>query len=465
MSFWKRAFLYVMRKRGKSILLFVILLIMATFVLTGLAVGKASEAAQENLRQSLGGEFKVMVNYSEDNPYFRIDKEESEMGTMMIVYSEMNITNDIIEAIMGTEGIAYYDASSECLLNPEGIRFIPGNIPIDEEFRNMTNTQIVGGTKTSDYFLTGKVSLIEGRHIESTDSHVAAISKDLAEKNGLSIGDSLTLHGEGTTNVEIIGIFEINEERRFVEQVTSYDKLENKIFLDVESLQSLLPNYMAGFDTALFKVNDPAQLDDIVQQVKNLSSVDWRVFTLETNNQIYLDTVTPLSKLDTLVTTLLIVIVAVSAVILSLILTMWSKSRIHETGVFLSVGIRKSAIIGQYLVEVLLIAILAFGLSYFTSNAISNQLGNSLLQQSVQEATMPENDVGNAEAEVAVPGVAANGEENTSPEEVKHIQVSIDLDNMIQLYLIGFAVLILSVGASSAVVMRLKPREILSKMS
>ncbi len=55
MSIFKRAFLYVMRKRGKAVLLFVILLIMATFVLTGLSIWKASEAAQLDLRQSLVG--------------------------------------------------------------------------------------------------------------------------------------------------------------------------------------------------------------------------------------------------------------------------------------------------------------------------------------------------------------------------------------------------------------------------
>ena len=38
----KRAFLYVTRKKGKSVLLFFVLLIMATFVLSGLSIEKAS---------------------------------------------------------------------------------------------------------------------------------------------------------------------------------------------------------------------------------------------------------------------------------------------------------------------------------------------------------------------------------------------------------------------------------------
>ena len=68
MSIFKRAFLYVTRKRGKTLLLFAILLIMATFVLTGLSIWKASEAAQLDLRQSLGGKFDIFVDWS-NSPY------------------------------------------------------------------------------------------------------------------------------------------------------------------------------------------------------------------------------------------------------------------------------------------------------------------------------------------------------------------------------------------------------------
>ena len=43
MNFMNRAWLYIIRKKGKSILLFIILLVIATFVLTALALGNASK--------------------------------------------------------------------------------------------------------------------------------------------------------------------------------------------------------------------------------------------------------------------------------------------------------------------------------------------------------------------------------------------------------------------------------------
>ena len=177
-----------------------------------------------------------------------------------------------------------------------------------------------------------------------------------------------------------------------------------------------------------------------------------------------------------MITTVLILIVAVSAVVLSLILTMWAKSRIHETGVLLSIGFGKASIIGQYLAEVLLIAVFAFGLSFFSSNLIAGQIGNSLLQaqaQSTQEQTGGQDENGvqvrmkdDANQDDVVLNDDGDGGESiqktTTPEP---LNVAIGFDNMAELYLIGFAIIVLSVGISSASVMRLKPREILSKMS
>ena len=44
MSTWKRAFLYVIRKKVKTVLLFCVLLAMSTFILTGLSIYKATDA-------------------------------------------------------------------------------------------------------------------------------------------------------------------------------------------------------------------------------------------------------------------------------------------------------------------------------------------------------------------------------------------------------------------------------------
>ena len=478
----KRAFLYVTRKKGKSILLFFILLIMSTFVLTGLSTQKASQEAQKNLREALGGEFYVSVELSESNPYFRrVDDGEGALD----LYTELPVTRDMINAIMEIGGIEKYDASAQTLVSTN-LTIFPGNVPLKGELNNKIYARTVAGTENNSFFQSGIMELTEGKHITGNESNAAVISRDMADQNSLQIGDSISLQADEEAEVRIIGIYEIRKPDPAYASVVTYEKLENQIFIDTSALQDLFGDMPVGFYEVAFSVYDPAQLDSIMSEVKGLSAIDWRAFEVTADNQTYLDAAAPLQKLQALVSSIIWVIALVSTVILSLILAMWGRSRIHETGVLLSLGIGKMKIIGQYLAEVLMIAVIAFGCSYFTSSAVAGQLANGLLQQNIPASeeqaagvTITKKDGFSEDVVVSRKDDSALSDmpsgQDTAPEveaaadgaetDREQISVMIDSYNMLQLYLIGIIVIILSVEISSLSVMRLKPREILSKMS
>lgn len=58
MNIIKRAFLYTTRKRGKSLILLLALLVISTFVLTGLSILAATDQSALSPRQSVGGSIK-----------------------------------------------------------------------------------------------------------------------------------------------------------------------------------------------------------------------------------------------------------------------------------------------------------------------------------------------------------------------------------------------------------------------
>ena len=478
MSIFKRAFLYVTRKRGKTILLFAILLIMATFVLTGLSIWKALEAAQLNLRQSLGGKFNIHVDW-ENSPSVvkeiiqdnEVDEETGITTNSFIMYSTVQFTPENIAAINSVPGVKYCSARFDALVRFDALSLFPGTISVAETLRHRTKVFGVYGTEADELFTTGTLALAEGRHITPEDQSVAIISQDLAERNELHIGDYIITHvynfeeddytGE-EIRVQIIGLFTPNVIEQLGETVTTFDKIQNRIFVDLQTTIKVNDdkvNY--GFSAVNVTIDDPQDMEQVVSAVKALPTIEWTAFTIEVDNEVYEKAATPLATLNELVVTLLVVIIVVSAIILALILTLWTKTRIHEIGVFLSVGIRKSAIIGQYLIEVLLIAVLALGLSYFTSNAVAGQIGNHLLEQSMQ---VEQEDNSGSVAAAAVEVGADTLIQKPLPTE-NGIQVYVGVDSLALLYLIGFAIIIVAVSISSITVMRLKPREILSKMS
>lgn len=476
MSFIHRALLYVTRKKGKSILLFTILLVMATFVLTGLSIWKAAEAAQLDLRQSLGGKFDIGIDW-ENSPYVvretiqdnEYDEETGKTMSTYLMYSTKQFTIEDVAAIREVEGIKYCNAATECLIPFEELSLFAGTIPITAQYSRQTKTMGVWSTEEAELFSSGALALTEGRHIVPEDRYTAVISRDLAEQSGLKIGDYITAHSyrdeekEFTgkeVRVQIVGFFTPGEVEAFGEMVTTYDKIQNRIFVDLQTTVDIENHPAAyGFNVVNITVEDPQDMERVVSDVKALSFIDWDAFAVNVDNKVYEDAAAPLNALTELVVSLLVVIIVVSAVILALILTLWTKTRIHEIGVFLSMGARKSAIIGQYLTEVLMIAVLAFGLSFFTSSAVAGQIGSHLLKQTVQTET--------EEGGTEVKAAEAGGEtlfEQSKPEE-SGIDVSVGLSDLVRLYLIGFAVIAAAVSTSSVTVMRLKPREILSKMS
>lgn len=454
MNFMNRARLYIVRKRGKSLLLFIILLVMSTFVLTALALGNASRAAQQDLRKSLGGSFIVGFDYTENNPYLKVESVEG--GVLM--YSTQQLSPELVEQIRGIEGVRECSATVEGLASFPFLKLFTGNIPIEEEFRD--SAKILSTWKSGELiqFTSGQLILAEGRHIIPDDKNKGLISKDLADKNGLKIGDKIQT--DKGVRLEIVGLFSPKEIENINDQVTTYDKIQNLIITDLAALIAYENGpAIQGFNELTVSVDDPQNIEEIISKVKGISGVDWKAFSFLADNEDYENAASSLEQLAELVAAILMITLMAGTVILSLILTMWARTRIHETGVLLSMGISKLSVLGQYIAEVLLIAVMAFLLSYFSANTIASQMGNVMqFGQAVTEGQQ-ENDLfaGNR-------GEAGADTEDQKVEILK-LQVCVRFEEMKLLFLLGIGIVTVSAGISSVSVMRLKPREILSKMN
>ena len=417
MNFISRAWLYIIRKKGKSILLFIILLVMATFVLTALALGNASNAAQMELRKSLGGSFLIGFDYTENNPYLKVESVDG--GTL--VYSTQQISPELVEQVRSIDGVNYCSATTESLAVLPSLDLFAGNIPIEEEFRN--SSKILGTWKSEELsrFTSGQLALTEGRHIMPGDKNKGLISKDLADKNGLKIGD--VIQTDKGVEIEIVGLFVPKEIEGINDQVTTYDKIQNLIISDLATrIANENSPATQGFNELTVSVDDPQNMENIITKVKEIKGVDWKGFAIMVDNEGYENAAFSLQQLSELVSTILIVVLIVSVVILSLILTLWSRTRVHETGILLSLGIRKLSILGQYIAEVLIIAVLAFSLSYFSSNAIAGQMGTIL---------QPEQSAANVQVEEDGISAGSRGEAGTDmgTQEIEMPQLQVWFDN------------------------------------
>jgi len=71
---------------------------------------------------------------------------------------------------------------------------------------------------------------------------------------------------------------------------------------------------------------------------------------------------------------------------LLIVFTMWVRSRRQEIAVYLSMGISKAAILGQFILEAGVIAVLAGILAFAACRNVPDAIGNRMLASRIEEA-------------------------------------------------------------------------------
>ena len=433
MNFVMRAFLYCFRQKVKTLILFLVLAIISTFLLTGLAIRDASEGATEDARTAIGG--KLFLEIDPANQY---DSSQDGYG-MTYTYNGDYITPEILDAISMVDGVVDYNSD-----NPRGFwgagvdfEYLPAafDLSYTPYGESSAYTAALSSEKSSD-FESGKYSLVDGRHITPEDKFVVMISKELADYNKLSVGDIMTMYcldSDSNVKLEIIGIFDGTEGTSGNGGFSVSDIPANCGYVDYTTMFENFGRKIDGYTQIDIYVEDPVSIQNVYDKVKNLSELRGKSLKLSIDTDEYEVVQAPLETLQSLVNTIIVIIVVVSSLALTLLLTLWIRGRKKEIGVYLSIGKSKTGIIGQFFLETVTVAIVAFATAVFFGGLIAGKASEFLVSR-------------------VTTGAAT-------------LNVEISAAYLLPLYLIGIAIIAASVVLASWTVFRLKPRDILSKMS
>lgn len=453
MNFAKRAFLYVSRKKGKTLSLFLLIFIVAVFLISCFGVLNASERLSKDIRTSLGAAFYIRAN---------TEVSMNENGESEIKKNSVSISQKEIDEIMETGEIKYCNPINYGFAKSDDIRFIPGEKHTEES--NMGKVTALRFSALAPDFADETATLIEGNPITETDNRKILISEQLASANHLSVGDVITLThaklGEldgayideipvktAYVQVEVSGIYKLNIEDTSIKPTAGV--AENEIYASLDVLDELHESKTGTYTGEVdFYITDPAQLESITRKVQLLPSIDWTTHFIRTNDFQYSQIADELHSLGDLVKILLVLVSNVSTAVLTLLLTMRIRGRMQEAGILLAAGISKKQILAQFLLEVLSVAVLALSLSYIASLGITRFLGYSLFGQ-LQPNLLNE--------ETLITG-AKSGIQIENYLKLSGTKISL-------IYLCQCVVVTVSTFVSSIMIIRLKPKEILSKMS
>ena len=451
MGSFKRAVLYITRKKKKSILMFFILFCIATAVLSGISIKKATSIARQNSSKETANTFEIQNNLATNFT-----------GTM---------PESLVNKVSKVNGIKNYDASVQGigLVFKQLQNVEPKNNTVqytDKQYKNLFPVEAHKFTEYDTKFMSKSFRLVEGRHLVEGDKNKVLVHKALAEKNNLKVGDRIigtkdsldynaSKDAPSEYDLEIVGIFESQNTDRMGSKL---EIPENLILSDMNTLNALY-GYSKGnsqYTSAVFNTNK--NVDDVISDVNKIQE-NWSLYNISKSDDTFLALSKSFDSLEKIVNMLLIGSIIVGIIVLSLVLAFWIQGRIHETGILLSIGVGKFKIISQYIIELLLISVLDFGTSYFSIKMISQNIGDAMVSQASKQA------VQEVQQGFGVMSLGYDANTSLATQTVDGIDVDVSLKEVLYVYAIGATIIISSVMISSSSIIRLKPKEILSKMS
>ena len=421
----KNAALYIFRKRKKSLILITIFSVILACIFACMRLLSTTSTVQQQLKQTTTSSFEFR---KKDGTSFSFKQVEA------------------IKKVADNESL---EKHYQTIAKLENYSVVTGEEKIqrddiDEEMKNVVSLNSSSQVNREKLFSSGVFSLLKGKMIEATDVHKIMIHEELASKNQLNLGDTITLDviqqetGEKKkVDYEIVGIFSGKKQETYTGLTSDFS--ENTVFTDYQSIHQLFSSELGEVVTGLnIFASSSEELLKMKQAIEALP-FNWEEFVIENQKQDFDDILESITGLQSMVQWMTVGILIAGAVVLSLMLMLSVRERIYEIGILLSIGIHKAWIIGKFFVELFLLTIPSIFVSLALGPMMVQQLMNGFISMDSEQS--PLGNFISKGAQQAVMSVFS------------------------QSYALLAIVIVFSLAVTLGIFLMKKPKEILSKMS
>ena len=412
MTIIKRSWTAVTRKRRRSLTIALIMTLIFTLLIGTLTAQQTMAQLQQSIERNIRAGFSI----ASKQPSGEVPME---MARQVQRLDKVKAHNFQSETTVGLPGKQLIDTAGS------------GGVQLDA---NVAGEAKVTGATQSDLLseFTGRFYQLEqGKHLTERDQNAALIHKTFAEKNNIKPGDKLDITKDGRrVTVTITGIFSGKGEKPAVLQS---DMVENHLITNLAAAQQLTGSQQL---TRATYFADPHQLKSLTDRAKSLPNVDWKKFSLTDNGAAFAGVLQNIAGIQNILTIATIGAAAAGLAVLSLVLVFWVRGRLHEIGILLSIGTSKRQIIGQFLAELAIIALVSSVLALAIGSVASSQISTTLTAQTDQSQRI----------------------------EKTAVQAA-PVATYLEAFAFGYVVVLLSAIAATAPIMRQSPKQILAKLS
>ena len=377
----KNAFLYVTRKKLKSLVIFSVVLIMAALGMISLAIQDATSKAASEAFSGVTNSFSMEINRQVNQGTPR--GGGNVRGTDIKKISESPEIEYTVKRINSVADLV----GKDIIETPETLRGMSA-----ERAKNFKRTVMLTGVNDSareTKFVSGAFKLVSGEHLKNDDKNQILMHEDLAKKNNLKVGDKIKIKSNlfdadnekvanETVEVVIKGLFT----GKNTGGVTAAQELyENTLVTDVSTAAKVYGNDedTAVYQDATFFVKGEKNLDQVMAAVKKLD-VNWREYNLIKSASNYPALEQSISGMYGVANQMFFGSLIFAGIVVALVLLLWMNARKKEIAILLAIGLEKGQIFGQFVIELLMVSLPAFVGAYVLAGKFAKIMGNDILK-------------------------------------------------------------------------------------
>ena len=246
-------------------------------------------------------------------------------------------------------------------------------------------------------FISGEYTIVEGEVSSDFEGDYVVISEELATLNELKVGDKITFTDpkdeSKTYEAEITGIYKENTDSSS-NMSTMFTNSANEIITNINFVNKVLEgnSELKATITPTFIIKDVDSVEKFSKEVteKGLSEF----YTVTSNIDEISSATESVDNVKIFATTFLIITLIIGGVVLVVINMINIRERKYEIGVLRTIGMKKSKLSLQFMMELLLVAIVALVIGAGIGSCSSVPIANKLLANEISNASSKYDDIG-----------------------------------------------------------------------
>lgn len=463
MNIIQKLWLSIIRRKSKSIILYLIVFLLGNFLCASIAIKTSIEKLQEDFKNQLGNKIEIILN--DEQNYLFYENEEFQKELVNLISNLENMENK--------DYFKYFD-NQYLLYGLYSDKLTYSNQYLKDHFCYYPDDLIVYGISEDILVdqIEQKIDLISGRmftreEIENGSKVVLLSDCFKYEGKSISVGDKININKvvigsdekelyNESTKYEVVGIYSKNESLDTIYSYT-YDNYSTRVYMpyttainEYEELKRLIKNNDAK-DFSLLRLQRIAlklsntKYEKYFEKQFNYDNelIKENIYQIITSEDIYKKIAVPVETLKSISNLMEMISFNSIIVLLSISIFIFIKERRYEIGILYSIGQKKFQIIQQFILENLIIILISITMAMFSGYQLGNCYVNYVFKNQVDNEQY------------------IYSEEYSQEELLNKYQVEFDKGYVFNVYLSVIIITILCSALSIVYILRLNPKKIL----